>query len=174
MIKEFIEFYKDKTTSTEGQLAAKYKNSAADVERLQTSLLKHIRPVKSSKGFVPGFDSEIEQIAEELDATEKALKSISLDIKTFVELCGDFSMDHLLKDRSKFRKTLSDAKFATKNITLREMRTSGAETAAEAESSPNVQKALAKQERIEEEYLSRLAEVEARITKAKAILKKYA
>jgi len=173
MIQEFVNFHKDKTTSAEGRLAAKYKNGAAEVERLQTSLLKHIRPVKSSKGFVPGFDSGAEQIAEALDGIEKALEVISSDIKAFVELCGEFSMDRLLKDRNKYRKTLGDAKFATKNATLREMRAGGAATAAEAESAPRVQEALAKQDRIEAEYAPKLAAVESRIDKAKAILAKY-
>lgn len=174
MIQGFINFHKDKTTSAEGRLAAKYKNSAAEVERLQTSLLKHIRPVKSSKGFVPGFDSGAEQIAEALDATEKALEVISSDITEFLGLCsGEFSMDRLFKDRNKYRKTLSDVKFATKNITLREMRAGDAATAAEAESTPRVQEALAKQDRIETEYAPKLADVEERIAKAKAILAKY-
>lgn len=173
MIKRFIDFWNDKPSSQEARLAAAYKNSVAEQERLQTALLEHLRPQKTGKGLIAVFTPAAEEIVLPLEGTEKHLNEVEADINQFLALTnGESSTERLAKDKQRFQTAINNQKFAVKNAILRQVRR-GAASEQEAEGSAEVQAALAKQDKVLGTYEPQLKDVEARLGKIRAILAKY-
>jgi cell fate (sporulation/competence/biofilm development) regulator YmcA (YheA/YmcA/DUF963 family) len=168
-----------KPDTKEERLAQAYRDAQSAFESKQAGLLKCLRAEKTSKGLVPVFSPEAENIATALQEAENRVAEVQADIEKFLELTGgEASLTSLgigLADKfARARRTLDNVVKETNAIRERAVRTNPGMTPLEAEQLEVVQQAFDKRDRIQAELGPVIADFEGKLAEVNKIMKKYA
>ncbi len=164
-----------KAGTPESQVANAYKKAMADFESVQSGLLKSLRVEKTTKGLVPVFAAEAEGLVAILQDAEQHLKDVQKDIEDFLELTGgEPSLNGLSEALIRARRTISNVTFEANAIREKTVRQNKSMSPLEAEQLEVVQHAFDKRDRIKAELEPEIEMLQDKLSKANAILNKYA
>jgi hypothetical protein len=172
-VEEFCQQWAGKPNTSEGRMSEAHRRTQAKFESQQTAIVRCLRIEKKGNELIPAFAPEATELAGQHWDAEKRLADIEADIESFMELTnGETSLSTLADKLSRARRVVSDAELDARNALERAIRR-GARSVAEAEQSPEVQKAFDKRDRLATEIGPTIQEVERKIADAKTILEKY-
>jgi hypothetical protein len=172
---EFVGHWQNKPESLESKLARNYKRAVSVIESLPGKLVKCLRVEKTSKGFIPVFNSEAERLYDEIQMAESRVAEVKADIKRFLALTdGEASLERLSEKLTRARRMISDVEFEASIALERAIRQNRSLTPREAEHLGVVQTAFDKRDRVKAEFDPVIMNTKDRLSKAKEILEKYA
>lgn len=163
-----------KPDTQEDHMAQAYNNARDTFESRQSALLKCLRAEKTSKGLIPVFSREAENLMPRLQEAEGRMTAIRADIEKFLALTeGEASLVVLVDRLSRHRRTLQNVELEARNIRERAVRGNPKMTPLEAESLEVVQIAFDKRDRVQAELQPIIKDLEARLSEAREILERY-
>jgi hypothetical protein len=173
-IDAFLEFWKQKPNSPEGKMTEAYHQALRDFDTQQASLLRYIRPQKSSGKLVPVFVEGSEQLIVSFEQAEKHLDEVQADITAYLALMdGQPSMNGLTDKLLRAKRAITETSLEARRALERALRETNSSSIDEIQDLPDVQAAMDKRDDAQRRLGPIVEDLQSRISKAKTILEKY-
>lgn len=155
-----------------------YRAALSDLQDARAQTLDFLQPVNNGKAWVVGFAAdkipEVAALAGEIAKKEENLKSISNDIKTFLDLNDDAPhIREIARRREELRGAISRAARAAEAVRRREMMRNRAATMAELTANPDIVEAEKRLTVARETNEPIIAELSDKLEQMSAIVDKY-
>jgi hypothetical protein len=179
-LSDFLSFWENPNQEDPaGKLVNAYHASEAESKRLRMSMLDFLQPGKDSRGrWVPVFSEdktgEVAALGLKIDAVEENKKTVSNDIEAFSEITGKPVLSGLINERKALQQRIAfserHAAALLKKALDRDPHTSPAVLMQRAD----LKEAYQAQEKAKAETEKPIAALDEKISKARAILDRYA